>query len=95
MEDKHTTNRLVLYRKRMKLSQKQVATMLGLKSIAVLSHYERGTSKPSLARALALEIVYRVPVAFLFPELYEKIKASVREKESRMCSPPKVAESNQ
>ncbi len=84
MEVKHTTNHLMLYRKRMELSQKQVAAILGLKNIAILSHYERGTSRPSLERALGLEIVYRVPVAFLFPELYEGIKTKIREQESRM-----------
>lgn len=89
MEVKHTTNRLLLYRKRMELSQKQVAAILGLKNIAILSHYERGTSRPSLQRALGLEIVYRVPVAFLFPELYEEIREEIREKESRMARPLK------
>src|SRR5438132_4948129 len=84
MEVKHTTNRLLLYRKRMELSQKQVAAILGLKNIAILSHYERGTTRPSLKRALGLEIVYRVPVAFLFPELYEEIREEVREKEDHM-----------
>ena len=84
MEVKHNTNRLMLYRKRMDLSQKQVASILGLKNLAILSHYERGTSRPSLQRALGLEIVYRVPVAFLFPELYEEMREKIREKESRM-----------
>lgn len=84
MEVKHISNRLMLYRKRMELSQKQVAAILGINNVAVLSHYERGTSLPSLQRALGLEIVYRVPVAFLFPELYEEIKAKIRERESRM-----------
>jgi transcriptional regulator with XRE-family HTH domain len=84
MEEHHTNNRLVLYRKRMQLSQKDVALILGLKNVSVLSHYERGTSRPSLERALGLEIVYRVPVAFLFPEIYEGIRAKIRSRESRM-----------
>jgi transcriptional regulator with XRE-family HTH domain len=80
MEVKHNTNRLMLYRKRMGLSQKQVASILGLTNLATLSHYERGTSRPSLQRALGLEIVYRVPVAFLFPELYEGDRRFVQRK---------------
>jgi len=82
MEEDHTTNRLVLYRKRMRLSQKQVALILGLKNVSVLSNYERGISRPSLQRALGLEIVYRVPVAFLFPDLYEQTRARIREQEN-------------
>lgn len=84
MEETHTSNRLMLYRKRMKLTQKEVAAILGLRTPGVLSHYERGTSRPSLERALALEIVYRVPVAFLFPNLYEDIRARIRDKESQL-----------
>lgn len=84
MEEHHTNNRLMLYRKRMKLSQKQVAAILGLRTSGVLSHYERGTARPSLERALALEIVYRVPVAFLFPELYESLRDGIRDRESRL-----------
>jgi transcriptional regulator with XRE-family HTH domain len=83
MEEEHTTNRLVLYRKRMRLSQKQVALNLGLKNVSALSNYERGASLPSLQRALGLEIVYRVPVAFLFPDLYEDTRAEIRNRESR------------
>jgi len=82
MEEDHTTNRLVLYRKRMRLSQKQVALILGLKNVSVLSNYEHGISRPSLQRALGLEIVYRVPVAFLFPDLYEQTRARIREQEN-------------
>jgi transcriptional regulator with XRE-family HTH domain len=81
MEEDHTTNQLVLYRKRMRLSQKQVASILGLKNVSVLSNYERGISRPSLQRALGLEIVYRVPVAFLFPDLYEQTRERIRERE--------------
>ena len=86
MEEKPSINRLMLYRKRMKLTQKQVAMILGLKNAALLSHYEGGTSQPPLRRALALEIVYRVPVAFLFPELYEEIRTDIRKKESQVLA---------
>ena len=88
MEEDHTTNRLMLYRKRMRLSQKQVASILGLKNVSVLSNYERGISRPSLQRALGLEIVYRVPVAFLFPDLYEQTRSRIREREKQSSRPP-------
>lgn len=84
MEEDHITNRLTLYRKRMRLSQKSVARLLGLENVSILSHYERGTSRPSLERALGLEVVYRVPIAFLFPELYEAIRTRVREREGQL-----------
>ena len=81
MEDKYKTNRLTLYRKRMGLSQRTVAKLLGLTNVSVLSHYELGVALPSLKRALALEILYRVPVAFLFPNLYDPMREMIREAE--------------
>jgi transcriptional regulator with XRE-family HTH domain len=78
------TNALVHYRKRMKFSQKQVAALLGLRSTAILSHYEKGTAVPSLRRAVALEAIYRVPIAFLFPNLCEQLRSEIREKEDRI-----------
>src|SRR5712664_3677676 len=60
-------NRLWQYRKRMGFSQEQVATIVGHVSRDLISHYERGKRMPSLTTAMKLEIVYRVPISFLFP----------------------------
>jgi transcriptional regulator with XRE-family HTH domain len=48
----------------------------------MLSRYERGHILPSLTTALGLEIVYRVPVAFLFPDLYEELRDQIRSREA-------------
>ena len=34
--------------------------------------------------ALSLEIIYRTPVAFLFPELHSELKARIREDEESL-----------
>jgi transcriptional regulator with XRE-family HTH domain len=65
----------------MQFSQKKVAGLLGLKNVSVLSNYERGTTLPTIERALGLEIIYRVPVAFLFPGLYEELRGKIRDRE--------------
>ena len=77
-------NNLVLYRRRMGYSQKQVARLLGRSDTSMLSHYERSRALPPLAVALTLEIIYRVPVAFLFPNLYDEIKLHIRQQEERI-----------
>jgi len=33
---------------------------------------------------LRLEIIYRVPVAFLFPDLYEALRTEIRAEEARL-----------
>lgn len=79
-------NRLWKYRSRMGFTQRQVAEILGYHSSTDLSHYEHGRKVPSLVTALKLEVVYRVPVAFLFPELYHELKEQLRSREERLLT---------
>ena len=62
----------------MGFTKKQVARLLGHRDTSMVSHYEHGRSSPPLPVALSLEIILRVPVAFLFPQLYDEIKQRVR-----------------
>ena len=80
-------NNLVLYRRRMGFTQKQVARLLGQRDASMVSHYEHGRALPPLAAALALEIILRVPVAFIFPGMYDDLKHQIRKMEEDMASP--------
>jgi transcriptional regulator with XRE-family HTH domain len=77
-ERKSKQNNLVLYRRRMGFTQKRVAALLGKSDATMITHYEHGRALPPLAVALSLEIIYRVPVAFLFPGMYEDLKRRIR-----------------
>ncbi|HEY2933116.1 MAG TPA: helix-turn-helix transcriptional regulator [Acidobacteriota bacterium] len=68
----------------MKFSQSRVARLLGHKNEEMLSRYEHGRSLPPLLTALKLEIIYRVPVAFLYPELYETLRNRIRAEEGKL-----------
>lgn len=59
-------NRLLLTRKRCGFGQKQVAILLGHKTIDQISRYERGARMPSLKTALKLQIIYNQPINILF-----------------------------
>ena len=65
----------------MGFSQKQVALLLGHRDASMVSHYEHSRALPPLIVALALEIIYRTPVAFLFPIMYEELKKQIRQGE--------------
>jgi transcriptional regulator with XRE-family HTH domain len=82
---KQKQNNLVLYRRRMGFTQKHIARLLGHRDTSMVSHYEHGRSHPPLPAALTLEIILRVPVAFLFPELYNEIKQRVRQAEETLA----------
>lgn len=68
----------------MGFTQKQVARLLGQRDTCMVSHYEHGRAVPPLPVALALEIILRVPVAFLFPHLYDDIKQRIRRTEETL-----------
>lgn len=87
---KQKENNLVLYRRRMGLTQKRVARLLGQRDATMLSHYEHGRALPPLAVALSLEIVYRTPVAFLFPGMYEDLKLRIRTEEEGCGEPVQI-----
>jgi DNA-binding XRE family transcriptional regulator len=80
-------NKLVLYRRRMGFSQGQVSRLLGHRDTTMVSYYEHGRSLPPLPTALALEIVLRTPVAFLFPALYDETKQRIRTAEEQLAGP--------
>jgi DNA-binding XRE family transcriptional regulator len=74
-------NKLVFYRRRMGFLQKTVSSLLGHRDATLLCNYERGRILPPLSAALALGIILRVPVEFLFPALYDESKGQIRQQE--------------
>ena len=75
----------------MGFTQEHVAHLLGHRDASMISHYEHGRALPPLMVALSLEIIYRVPVAFLFPEVYDDQKRDIREEEERLAVPHQAA----
>ena len=84
-KNKHINN-LVLYRERMGFTQQHVATLLGKSDPTVLSKFEQGHRLPSFVTALKLAIIYRVPVDFLYSELYSELRKAIREREQRLVT---------
>jgi transcriptional regulator with XRE-family HTH domain len=80
-------NRLFMYRRRMGFSQKHVAALLGFTGTSMLSRYEHGRSLPPLKVALALAIVLRVPVEFLFGGLFDGLRDRIRASEEEIAKP--------
>ena len=72
----------------MGFTQKNVARLLGHADASMVSHYEHGRALPPLAIALSLEIIYRVPVAFLFPALHDELKLQIRKQEEELLGAP-------
>jgi transcriptional regulator with XRE-family HTH domain len=77
-------NSLRLYRRKRGLSQKDIARLLGYQSTTAISSYERGTKAPQLTNLLRLEIIYRIPVAFLFWDHYRELRNEIHRKEEKI-----------
>jgi transcriptional regulator with XRE-family HTH domain len=65
---------LALRRKRLGYEQKQIAVLLGHKSIHQISRYETGQRKPSLKDEVKLFILYGLPVQILFNQYFHKCR---------------------
>jgi transcriptional regulator with XRE-family HTH domain len=57
----------------------------------VWSRWERGARLPSLANALRLGIILRIPVEFLFYSLHDDLRNQIRAEEERFAEPTQQA----
>lgn len=71
-------NYLRTYRKRSGLSQREVAFLLGCRSAAKISRYERYFRQPNLETALTYEILFATPARELFAGAFEEAEKHAR-----------------
>jgi transcriptional regulator with XRE-family HTH domain len=76
-KNKNDFNNLWIARRRMRISQKYVARLLGHASTTMLSKYECGQRTPPLVIAIKLAVIYRTAVEELFPRLYRELKTEI------------------
>jgi transcriptional regulator with XRE-family HTH domain len=70
-------NHIRSHRKRWRLSQRELAQLVGLKSREPVSRVERFLGKPSLKFALACEVLFDVSARKLFPGLFDDLTEDV------------------
>ncbi len=70
-------NRIRQFRMEKGLTQRELAHILGYKSVSSLSHLERGRKLPSLRTALKLEIGLQRFIGDIFPRLYNQLRTPV------------------
>ena len=80
MSSPQLPNYLRTHRKRLALSQEEVAFLLGSQSGAKVSRYEQFVRVPSLETALACEVIFQRSASELFGGLYQKVERQVAER---------------
>lgn len=77
MSSRRLPNYVRSNRKRLGLSQDEVAFLLGTQSGAKVCRHERFVREPSLATALAYQAIFQKPASELFRGIYQKIEQDV------------------
>ena len=80
MSSPRLPNYLRANRKRLALSQDEVAFLLGAQSGAKVCRYERFVREPTLETALAYQAIFKRSVSELFGGLYQKVEGEVTER---------------
>jgi transcriptional regulator with XRE-family HTH domain len=65
------------HRRKSGLSQSELADILGLITELQISRHERSVTLPLFLTAISYEIVFQVPIAELFPGIYETVRQNV------------------
>ena len=96
MSSKRLSNYLRSNRKRLALSQDEVAFLLGVKSGTKVCRYERFNRQPTLETALAFEVIFQKPVSESFGGLYQKVEEEVAARAGELAkkSPSHEAHTN-
>jgi transcriptional regulator with XRE-family HTH domain len=84
MTNDRINNDLMIVRRNRGLNRKQVAALLGYRSTSTVARHEQGKYRPSLDVLLQLEILYRTPIAYLYPQLYQRLRSEVRNREGAL-----------
>jgi len=83
-KQKSIPNNLRKYRRAKGLTQKEVAFVLGLKGITLLSRWESGVRVPGLLDIFKLALLYRTMVDALFMDLRRSLKDEISKQETRL-----------
>ena len=70
-------NDIRIHRRKTGLSQRDIGEVLGYLSEGPVARHEDGRRLPSLQVALGYELIFRVPVAEIFPGLRDEVSRTV------------------
>jgi transcriptional regulator with XRE-family HTH domain len=86
MEKCRFPNRLKKYRRLFCFSQKEVATILGLKDTSPISRWEKGISLPSLVHLFRLSRIYRTMPSEMYFDLWQDITKEIAARENDLLA---------
>ena len=99
LRSKRTQNLMRVLRRRMGLTQREIAFLLGYESESHVSRLESGSRTPRLPELLVIELVFGAAAAAMFPHVHRAVTDIVRGRLERLRrrtkrlkpAPPRVA----
>ena len=73
-------NDIRIHRRRTGLSQRDIGEVLGYLSEGPAARHEDGRRVPTLKVAIGYELIFRVPVSEIFPDLRDEVGGSVEKR---------------
>lgn len=73
-------------RRRLGLTQQELAYVIGYKSDSQISHIENGSRTPQLAEVLMIELVFGIPAVTIFPQIRLAVGTQVGHRLKRIMS---------
>jgi transcriptional regulator with XRE-family HTH domain len=86
MQTDKLDNYLRTYRKKLGLTQREVAFLLGCHSPAKVSRYERSGRVPDLKTIFAYEAIFQKPARELFAGIYDRAERETRRRVRQLVS---------
>ncbi len=80
MVERKLINHFKRLRKQHRLSQQDIAFLIGVNHISKISRYERLAQMPTLPTVIAYEIIFHMPVRKLFPDLTREIHIALKKR---------------
>jgi len=69
----HYSNRIRQLRMEKRLTQRQLARIMGYESVSSLSHMEGGRKLPSMKTVIKLEAALQRPIRDIYPRLFDSL----------------------
>ncbi len=73
-------------RRRLGLTQRELAYVIGYESDSQISHIENGSRTPQLAQVLMIELVFGVPAVTVFPQIRVAVGTRVSHRVKRIMA---------
>jgi len=83
-----------ILRRRLGLTQKELAYVIGYVSDSQISHIENGSRTPHLAEVLMIELVFGVPAVSIFPQVRSVIGPRIRRRLAHVLADCRLATSS-